>query len=225
MDHPGARGWISKMNKEHLLEGLINGNIKRYVINQWNNKEEALKEASKYNIISDLMNKNNTLFRAAKKQGWLDEIKENMTPKFLWTKDKVEEIAKNYTCYTTFRKENKHAYNAMKEYGWSDCTNHLIRTTKLWTIETAKEESLKYNSRWEFLQSSGGAYYFLKTKGLLDEYTKHMELRNVKGYKEPLHTCSVCGEKVGGIGNLKRWHEGNCNPNRPFTNKKLNKSR
>jgi hypothetical protein len=52
-----------------------------------------------------------------------------------------------------------------------------------------------------------------------------MELRNVKGYKEPLHQCSVCGEKVGGIGNLKRWHEGNCNPNRPNSNKKLNKSR
>jgi hypothetical protein len=224
-DHPGARGWIGKMNKEHLLGGLVNGNIKRYVINQWNNKEEALKEASKYNIISDLMNKNNTLFRAAKKQGWLDEIKENMIPKFLWTKDKVKEIVKNYTCYTTFRKENKNAYDSIKKYGWEDCIEHLIRTTKLWTIETAKQEALKYNGRNDFLEGSGGAYYYLKNKGLLDEYTKHMELKNVKGYKEPLHTCSVCGEKIGGIGNLKRWHEGNCNPNRPNSNKKLNKSR
>ena len=220
-NHPGARGWIGKMNKEHLLEGLINGNIKRYVINQWNNKEEALKEASKYNIISDLMNKNNTLFRAAKKQGWLDEIKENMTPKFLWTKDKVEEIAKKYTCYTTFRKENKYAYNAMKEYGWNDCASHLIRTTKSWTLDTSITEAFKYKNRDAFLNGSAGAYYFLKRKGLLDEYTKHMELKNVKGYKEVIYECSVCGEKVGGLGNLKRWHEGNCNPNRPFSKKNL----
>ena len=222
-NHSGARSWIRNNNMNHLLEGLINGNVKRYVTNQWNNKEEALKEASKYNMISELMKDNFTLFSSAKRMGWLDEIKENMTPKFLWTKDKVNEIDKHYTCYTTFRKENKNAYDSIKKYGWEDCIKHLIRTTKLWTIETAKEECLKYNSRWEFLQSAGGAYYYLKTKGLLDEYTKHMELRNVKGYKEPLHTCSVCGEKVGGMGNLKRWHEDNCKLDRPFSKKNLNK--
>lgn len=219
-NHSGAYNWIHSNSKTHLIDGLINGNVSRYVTNQWNNKEEALKESLKYKTISELEKNNGTLYRAAEQHGWLDEIKTNMIPKFLWTRDKVIEIVNNYTSYSQFRKENRYAYDAVKKYGWEDIVEHLTRTDRLWTLETAIEEAKKYENRDAFLTNSAGAYRFLKRNGLLDEHTKHMELRNVKGYKEQLYTCSVCGQQVGGIGNLKRWHEDNCKPNRPHSKKK-----
>lgn len=224
IENPGARAWIGKNKKKYLLEGLINGNERKYVTKRWGNKGEMITIASKYKTISEFQKENGGMYRSAQKLGWLDEIKGLYEPKFLWTREKALEIVQRYEYYTDFRKENKGAYNAIKEYGWNDCLGHLKRTDKRWTIDTAKKEALKYRSRWGFLQGSGGAYYHLKFRGLLDESTTHMEELNVKGRKKETYQCSVCSEVVGGISNLKRWHEGNCNPNRPFSKKNLKKS-
>lgn len=219
-----AYTWILRNKRLDLISHLER--IKRWMI-----KENVQKEALKYQTRNEFGKGSSGAYISAIKYGWLDEVCSHMTSKVKvngkmvkWTKERVLEVASKYKYLKDFRENDRIALEVGTKKGWLDHTS-LIKAYTLWTIETAKEECLKYNSRWEFLQSAGGAYYYLKTKGLLDEYTKHMELKNVKGCKRPLLTCSVCGEKVGGIGNLKRWHEGNCNPNRPFTNKKLNKSR
>lgn len=221
-NHPGARGWILTNKKGYLLDGLINNNVERYVVNQWTDKEEILREASKFKYISDFQKANGSMYRAAVQHGWLDDIKNIIPPKFLWTKEKAMEITQKYTDYTTFRKENKGAYNAIKEYGWDECLQHLNRDMIYWTVDTAKQEALKYNGRWDFLQGTAGAYYYLKNNGLLDEATSHMELKNVKGAVREVFICSVCGEKIGAKGNLMRWHEDNCKE-RPHSNKSKRK--
>lgn len=211
-NHGGARGWISKNNKEHLLSGLINGNVKRYVVNQWNNKEEVLKEASKFDTISKFRNERGGVYMSAIKHGWLDDIEKIITPKFFWSKENAMEITKKYTDYKTFRKENKNTYDAILKYGWKDCLEHLTKTYKEWTHDEVKEEALKYECRNDFCNGSNNAYKYALRHNILDEITTHMEKRNVKGTKRKTHQCSVCGKIVGGITNLKRWHESNCNP-------------
>jgi hypothetical protein len=217
-NHPGARGWIRKKKKEHLLDGLINFNIDRCVIKKWDNKEEILETASKYQTISQFQTEHGGMYRSAEKQGWLDDVKGVIPPKFLWTKDKAMEITQKYVDYQKFRKENKGAYEAIMKYRWLDCLEHLNRGVIYWTVETAKQEALKYNGRNDFLLGSAGAYGYLKNNGLLDEATSHMELKNVKGTVREVFICSVCGEKVGAKGNLIRWHEDNCK-DRPNSNK------
>ena len=219
-----AYTWIIKNKRLDLIS-----NLQRH--DRWMIKENVINEALKYKTRVEFGKGSSGAYVSAHKYGWIDEVCSHMTGKVRvdgvlvkWTKERVLEVASKYIYLKDFRENDRIALEVGTKNGWLDETS-LIKAYKFWDDKTAKEECLKYNSRNDFLEGSRGAYYYLKNKGLLDEYTKHMELRNVKGYKEPLHTCSVCGEKVGGIGNLKRWHEGNCNPNRPFTNKKLNKSR
>jgi predicted GIY-YIG superfamily endonuclease len=219
-----AYTWIIKNKRLDLIS-----NLQRH--DRWMIKENVINEALKYKTRVEFGKRSSGAYVSAHKYGWIDEVCSHMTGKVRvdgvlvkWTKERVLEVASKYIYLKDFRENDRIALEVGTKKGWLDETL-LIKAYKFWNDETAKEECLKYNNRSEFSQSAGGAYYYLKTKGLLDEYTKHMELGNVKGCKRPLHTCSVCGEKVGGIANLKRWHEGNSNPNRPFTNKKLNKSR
>ena len=223
-NHGGASGWIRKNKKEHLLEGLISKNYIRQVMVKWDNKEEIIKEASKYDNITRFMENECGMYKSAIKHGWLDDIKKVIPPKFLWTKDKAMEITQKYKDYRTFRKKNKNVYDAIMKYGWYDCLSHLEKTHKVWTYDEVKEEALKYNCRHDFYKYSNNAYSYALRNKVLDELTTHMELRNVKGSKREIFVCSVCGEKVGGKTNLVRWHEGNCNPNRPFNKKNYNES-
>lgn len=222
--YPGARGWIRNNKMEHLLDGLISKNHIRQVKIRWNNKEEILNMASKYNNISTFQKENGGMYNSAKQNGWLDDVKRVIPPRFLWTKDKAIEITKRYTDYQTFRVENRGAYEAIKKYGWEDCLTHLERTFKEWTYDEVKEEALKYKCRNDFCNGSNNAYSYALRHNILDEVTTHMEIRNIKGRNKEVLQCSVCGEKIGGIGNLMRWHEGNCK-DRPNSNKNTGRSK
>ena len=216
--YPGALGWARKNNKEYLIEGLIDGNKEKSVTKRFDNLDEILEVASKTKNISEFINNHGGMYNSAKQNGWLDEIKKVIPPKFLWTKDKAMEITKKYVDYQTFRVENKNVYDAIMKYGWNDCLTHLNRTFKEWTYDEVKEEALKFKCRNDFYNGSNNAYSYALRHNVLDEITTHMEKRNIKGYNQEIYICSVCGEKVGGKGNLIRWHEDNCK-DRPNSNK------
>jgi hypothetical protein len=215
----GARGWIRKNKMEHLLDGLISKNYIRQVTIKWDNKEEILYTASKYDNITMFRNENGGMYSSAKKNGWLDDIKRIILPKFLWTKDKAMEVTKRYTDYRTFREENKNTYDAIMKYGWRDCLEHLQRTDRKWTYDEVKEESLKYNSRNDFCKYSTNAYNYAVRNNLLNELCTHMKRKDIDVF-----VCSVCNESVKGKTNLNRWHEGNCNPNRPYNKNNMRAS-
>ena len=208
--YPGARGWIRVNKMEHLLDCLISKNYIRQVKIRWDNKEDILNVASNYNNISKFQKENRGMYNSTKQNGWLDDIKRVIPPKFLWTKDKAMEVTKRYVNYQSFRVENKNAYDAIKKYGWDECLTHLNKTYKEFSYDLVKEEALKFKSRNDFFNGSNNAYAYAKRHNILDEVTTHMEKRNVKGHKKEIFTCSVCGKNVGGIGNFKRWHEDNC---------------
>lgn len=222
-NNKGARGWVYRNKRHDLLKGLINLNKEKSVIKKWANKDEILLKAAEYNNITEFQRNNIGMYRSAVMQGWLDDVRKVVRPKFLWTKDKVIEIANRYDNYKTFRKENRGASDAVSKYGWWDCLSHLKRDAIYWTVDMAKKEALKYNHRSEFCKNSAGAYYFLKNNGIFDESTSHMIRLNNKGHKKQQHKCSVCGEMVAGESNIKRWHEGNCKPDRPHSKKNKRK--
>jgi hypothetical protein len=208
--YPGARGWIRVNKMEHLLDCLISKNYIRQVKIRWDNKEDILNVASNYNNISKFQKENRGMYNSAKQNGWLDDIKRVIPPKFLWTKDKAMEVTKRYMDYQSFRVENKNAYDAIKKYGWDECLTHLKKTYKEFSYDLVKEEALKFKCRNDFYNGSNNAYSYANRHNILDEVTTHMEKRNVKGHKKEIFACSVCGKKVGALGNLKRWHEDNC---------------
>jgi predicted GIY-YIG superfamily endonuclease len=170
----------------------------------WTNFDNVKKEAEKYNMKTDFSKNSPGAFASAVKNGWIDDVTKHMTPKFLWTKNLVNDIAKKYDNSTEFRAHNKRAYDAAQKYGWLDDVTKHMKKRKVWDDESVKQEALKYQNREAFRMGSNGAYSYAKKNNILDDVTSHMELKNVKGHKEDIFTCEFCGKKIGGFSNLRR---------------------
>jgi predicted GIY-YIG superfamily endonuclease len=75
--------------------------------------------------------------------------------------------------------------NQYRQNGWKILniakTGALGSSILKWTFDEVQKEALKYNSRSEFEKNSGSAYNSARTRGWLDDVTKHMVL--LKKYK------------------------------------------
>lgn len=141
-------------------------------------KEDALKYKNK----TEWAKNSENAYRAALKNGWLDECCTHMRkqkPRSYWTKKLCKEEAKKYKNRTDWIKHSASSYNAAKANGWLDeCCTHMVEPRKprsYWTLERCKEEALKFNSRADWSRYSGNSsYQIARLNGWLDECCAHM---------------------------------------------------
>ncbi len=145
--------------------------------------ERVREEAKKYSKPSEFKSKSGGAYSAARRNGWLDEVRSHMnyTPPGYWNFDKCLEVAK--TCKTRSEFQygvgNKSAYGAAQKNGWlKDMYQHIEEVRKprgYWTLDKVKAEAKKYSSRVDFENSSATAYGFALKHKVMDDVCSHME--------------------------------------------------
>jgi len=92
-----------------------------------------------------------------------------------WTKEKVLELASQYTQMNHFKKDHPQAYQAAGRNGWLDDVRVFMTPKyKTWTKEEAHKEALKYQHPDQFQTNSNAAYQAASYHGWLPDITSHM---------------------------------------------------
>jgi predicted GIY-YIG superfamily endonuclease len=158
---------------------------KRKPPNYWT-KERCQEEALKYNSRKRFNQCSGSAFKAAIKNGWLDDITTHMQVRKIklnyWTKEICQEEALKYTSRSEFSINNRGAYSWGLRKGILDeiCT-HMIPIMKpsgYWTKERCYEAALKHKTKIEFIINEKSAYWSAKQNGWYGEISSHFISRN-----------------------------------------------
>ena len=165
----------------------------------WNDKQNCLEEALKYQKITEWQNSNSASIKSARINGWFEEctvhmIKQNITPRSYWTKERCMEQALKYETKSKWAKNSDASYKIAKKNNWfEECTAHMIELQKpggYWTKEKCLEEALKYNTRTEWKEKNRASYQAAMVSKILNECTAHMiELQKPSGHWNNKEHC------------------------------------
>jgi hypothetical protein len=148
------------------------GSMKR----KWNKK--AIYDTSKnYNYLKDWREKETGAYQAAKKLGYLDDIRKNLIKgwEFKWNKKSIFKDAKKYQTRTEWARSSR-SYDAAQRKGWIDkASKHMRDGNIFWTKEKVLLEAKKFNKRIDFQNKSKGAYVAAQRIGCYHEAVKHMK--------------------------------------------------
>lgn len=130
----GSRGAYHAAYKSGWLDEIcIHMSIINRPLDSWT-KEECLLLSSQYNKRSDFNKNHRGAYKAAQKNGWLDEICAHTTKKVknFWNdKGNCIQEAKKHSTITGFRINNRSAYGAAKRNGWLDeICKHMPKRAK-----------------------------------------------------------------------------------------------
>lgn len=101
----------------------------------------------------------------------------------IWTPEIVRYESQKYKTLSDFRKHNPNAYNAARRNGWIPKLK-IVDTKVKWDFNSVQKEAMKYKTRSEFKFSAKGAYEFASKNKILDDITKHMDVKLIKWTKE-----------------------------------------
>jgi hypothetical protein len=101
----------------------------------------------------------------------------------IWTPETVRDEVSKYDNIFQFRNGSPKAYNAAKRNGWIPELG-LENTDVRWDLESVQKEANKYKTRQEFSNNSTGAYQYAVRNKILDDITKHMDVKKIKWTKE-----------------------------------------
>ena len=148
------------------------------------NPDRCKESALKYKTRMEWDKGECSAYRAAQKNGWLDEccghMEELQKPKRYWHNlDKCKESALKYKTRGAWQKGETSAYQTAFKNGWLDeCCGHmeeLQKPNRYWNLDTCKESALKYKTRMEWHKGDRSAYQGAQKYGCLDECCGHME--------------------------------------------------
>ena len=134
---------------------------------KWN-YDTCLEESRKYKSRFEFSKKCRGAYKAALKNGWLDDytFKEE---KKIWDKKSCLEESRKYKSRGEFQRKCKSAYNAALRNGWLDDCTWFEEQRQSWDKKTCLEEAHKYKSRGEFRKKCNGAYLAALRNGWLDD--------------------------------------------------------
>lgn len=103
----------------------------------WNNKQNCLDEALKYNTKLELIRGNKSLYNKLSARGWIDEATQHMKvlcrPANYWTKERCLAEALKYKHRKDFELGSKGAYGASYFGGWmEEVCSHMIISIPKW---------------------------------------------------------------------------------------------
>lgn len=151
-------GWL---NNYTWMAPKYKSGITHY--SRWN-KDLYKVERKKYGSIKEFRQAMPTLYKIAKRHGWINEPTGHST----WTYERCYEEAKKYTSKTEFRKTL--AYTAALRRGWLKDFTWLVPTRGYWTYERCKEEAKKYTTKYDFIKNAPGGYQAAYKNGWLKEF-------------------------------------------------------
>ncbi len=96
----------------------------------WDDIENVKAKALTFSTKSEWNSKSSASYRAAKKNGWFEEISASLQtirkPNGFWTKEKCLEEALKYSSVKEWKENNGSSYNSAKLIGWYDeCVKHM----------------------------------------------------------------------------------------------------
>jgi predicted GIY-YIG superfamily endonuclease len=96
-----------------------------------------------------------------------------------WSKDRIKEIALQFTNRTEFCRKAHSACEMARKLGiFDEVTQHMPILQQTWDYEKIKNEALKFHNFQEFRNNSK-AYQPAKKRGILDDVTSHMTNRRL----------------------------------------------
>ena len=195
-DFAKRNGFINEIYK--ILPPKVKGkSIKKFSLKM------VMDNASKSENYNDFRNKYGSAYNAALRNGWLNEVKTILTPKFHtpYTKDEIFTIAKSVNSYSEFIDYSNSMYNAALKNGWLDEIKNYFGIKEVhskYTLEDILDVAKRCESYTEF-RNHTSVYSAARHNGWLvevkkivksevhDSYTKDSVLqlaKKCKTYKE-----------------------------------------
>lgn len=144
-------------------------------------------------------------YRAARREGWMDEVCAHMkdSSSQAWKKSEIIEEAKKFSTRMDFLNNCNGAYQAAYSRGWlEEICSHMQKSNreileKSCVLAIAK----KFSTRYEFKSGDNSAYNSARRNGWLDEACSHMK-RGIYGF-DP--------SRRGTLYQIKFTHPSGCN--------------
>ena len=151
------------------------------VINKKWVKERVLKVVKDFQSVSEWKIKSPGSYKAARADGYFEEIKSQMSPPAKepkWNLESIAADAKKYSTKSEWRKHSGSAYVAAKRLRIiDDVCGHMTVLNPIgrWSSDEAIiAEARKYNSKSEWQKHSVGSYEAAKKKGVFELAVAHM---------------------------------------------------
>jgi hypothetical protein len=166
---------------------------KIYEITGWEKKvgiwtlEKCKKEALKHEFVSWWQKKSSGSYKAANKNGWMDECTAHMNKEFIlthhWTLEECKKEALKYKTKSEWFRKSPGSYQASHRYKWiNKCDAHMQKPRR-WTLEECKKDALKYKTKSEWLRKSPRGYHSAHRNDWLEKcYTHMIELSKPNGF-------------------------------------------
>lgn len=155
--------------------------VKNRVVNKKWLKVNVLIEARKYSCVSAWKRGSPGSYKAAKADGYFEEIKASMSPPkrtLKWTHESIIRDASKFSNRRDWRLNSCGAYVQAKRMGilHEACAHmELLNPKGRWsTSEAVLTEARKYQSKSEWQKNSVGSYEAAKRKGIFEEAVAHM---------------------------------------------------
>ena len=150
-------------------------------------KEEAEAESRKYSCRSEFQKGSRGAYKAALREGWLDEFEWLQTPEkeHLWSFDDCKLESEKYLTPTDFKRGNPSAYNAAVRNKWLKNFDFPEKQT-VWDETNCRKEALNYTHVSAFERGNASAYQSACRNGWIKDYTwfKRPTVHNKKWTRE-----------------------------------------
>jgi len=138
------------------------------------NKETCFEEAKKYKSRTEFSKKNQTAYKYARINDWLNDYTWFIELRHKWTYEECFNEARKYNSSAEFKGKNKKVHRVAERRGWlKDYYWFIVRhkPSGYWNYERCFEEAKKYNTRTEFEKGGKGAYNRSFKEKWIDDYT------------------------------------------------------
>ena len=140
--------------------------------------DNCFNEAIKYSNRKAFKKGNDSAYRSAIKNGWIDEYTWFIKPNKIWTYQTCLDESKKYSTRSEFAQKSSGAYHVassnkwLDDYTWLPTDGRQLRLEKWgkWTKEACFEEAKKYKTRSEFAKKNNSAYNNARQYNWIDDY-------------------------------------------------------
>ena len=166
-------GWLKECSS-HMKR-------KDYTARKTWTKEDCIQDARQYSKRGHWHDVSTSAYKAALKNGWLDEATSHMEKVARWDKENILEEAKRYQTATEWRTESPKSYNAAALRGiLPECTQHMGGRRKtgkpiVWTKEKCIEKASEFSKIHDWWLKSPTSLQAAKKYGWFDECVQHID--------------------------------------------------
>lgn len=145
------------------------------------NFERCLEESKKYNSSKEWKLANESSYKSACDNKWLEECRKHMVTLIKgnprkYTFDECKNISKNFNSREEWKKKHNSSYKCSILAGWyKKCVEHMIKLKGNWNnIDACKKIALKYKTKSDWRKRENSSYTYASKNGWIEECCNHM---------------------------------------------------